>query len=1034
MMLYAAFSLLTWAVLTSAQAVAAEDVSFNRDIRSLLSENCFACHGPDGHARQANLRLDVRDAAVDHGAIVPGDASASLLVERIESDDPDLLMPPPDSGKQLTPEQRSVLKRWIESGAEYQTHWAFVPVPKEIPPPQLPEFEAWPKNDIDRFVAAQFTEHSLRPADAADKGQWLRRVSFDLTGLPPTVDELEAFLNDDSPEAFERVVDGLLASPAYGERMASMWLDVARYADTFGYQSDVEMEVWPWRDWAIRAFNDNLPYDQFVTLQTAGDLLPNATTDQQLATTFNRLHRQTNEGGSVAEEFRTANVADRTTTNGTAFLGLTLECSRCHDHKYDPISQRDFYRLSAYFADIDEFGLYSHFTRAVPTPSLLLYSGDQEAQHKAALAEVAAREVALQEAVASSTAHWQQHADQLIQTLPDPPSPDFHLPLEGDVPGVAGQATRCDGDEQIVVKDPPEFGRSDPLSFSLWVRPAVSQPRMLVLHQSAAAEDSAFRGLQLTLDDGHPEFSLIHFWPGDAVRVQTTQTIAVGEWTHLAVTHDGSGLASGLRIFVNGQAAEQTVERDQLTRDIKHRAEWGDSSVGTVELALGARFRDIGFRDGDVDDLQIFQRTLSMAEVAAIYSAARPDSAAQPDGETIELTDVMRVEHQLLHADDAVRSARDALVAARRNENEFVSGVRAIMTMKPAVVPQKTWVLNRGAYDSRADEVQQGIPEFLPAPLPETNDRLALARWMTDERHPLTSRVIVNRFWHVFFGRGIVASLEDFGSQGVPPSHPDLLDWLARSLMDDGWNLKNLCRRIVLSATYRQSSVPAEPEFFESDALNIRLARGPKHRLSAEQVRDAALFASELLVPKVGGPSVKPYQPAGLWEEAGTGKSYQQATGEGLYRRSLYTFWRRTSPPPSMITFDATSRETCTPRRELTTTPLQALVLMNDPQYVEAARALAELLLIRHPADTDGRWVEAFRRLVSRPPDDAEAKVIARLHKEQLDYFRQHPEDAGTFLHVGERPPNDALPVDDLAATTVVVEALFSYDESMMKR
>ncbi len=1006
----------------------AEDVSFNRDIRPILSDKCFLCHGPDEHGRQADLRLDDRQSAIDYGAITPGDPSASLMIERMESSDEDVVMPPPDSGKTVSPEELAIVKAWIAAGAEYQKHWSFVPVPETVRLPETPGAEDWARSDLDRFVFATLRARGLQPAREADKSQWMRRVCFDLTGLPPTTEQLDAFLQDNSPAAYELAIDRLLESEAYGERMANMWLDVARYADTFGYQNDVAMEVWPWRDWVIRAFNDNLPYDQFVQWQTAGDLLPNATRDQKLATAFNRLHRQTNEGGSIPEEFRQANVADRTTTNATAFMGLTFECARCHDHKYDPILQKDFYRLSAYFADIDELGLYSHFTFSAPTPALLLYEGNQESQHTAALQEIARCEARWRQVIDQSTAYWTEHADQLIQVLPCPPQPDFAFPLDGDQPGVVGQATLCNGDDEIPCKETPQFGRHDPVSFSLWIKPAVNQPRMIVLHQSVAAEDSAFRGLQITIDNGHPEMSLIHFWPGDALRVQTTETIPVGEWTHLATTYDGSGRAAGLRMFINGRLAAVQVVRDQLTRDILHRSEWHDMNVGQVELALGARFRDIGFRDGVLDDLQVFQRQLSDAEVAAIFSAV--DASTEP---TV-LTDAMRIQHKLLTADDAFQAAAEELLAARRRENEIMTGVRQIMTMRTAIAPRKSYLLHRGAYDDRGEEVEPGTPAFLFANGLAPQTRLGLAQWMTDQNHPLVSRVIVNRFWHLFFGRGIVASLEDFGSQGSPPTHPELLDWLARRLMDDGWDLKQLCRHIVLSATYRQSSIPRDLSLLDSDRDNRWLARGPKHRLSAEQVRDAALLASGLLVKKIGGPSVMPYQPEGLWEESGTGKKYTQATGEGLHRRSLYTFWKRTAPPPSMLTFDATSRETCTAKRELTTTPLQALVLLNDPQYVEAARVLAEELVAKFHDNLTARWAEVFRRLVSRSPSDRELAIVDALYNEQLSYFRMHPENATAFLEVGEATASNTLPADEMAATTVVVEMLLSYDETMMKR
>ena len=1012
--------------LSVVEAVRADDIDFNRDVRPILSDYCYACHGPDENHREADLRLDDRDAALEYGAIAPGEPDESPLIERVLSDDPDLVMPPPKAGKKLSSKQKQLLVNWIEQGAVYQRHWAFEPVPESVDIPMASG--DWPRNAIDHFVAKGHRRKELTPTAEANRSTWLRRVTFDLTGLPPTLDELDAFLNDDSADAYEKVVERLLHSPAYGERMANMWLDVARYADTFGYQNDVAMEVWPWRDWVIRAFGSNMPYDRFLTEQIAGDMLPSATQDQRLATTFNRLHRQTNEGGSIPEEFRIAGVADRTTTAGTAFLGLTLECCRCHDHKFDPVKQRDFYRLTAFFADIDEFGLYSHFTFARPTPAMLLYQGDERERHETALAAVKDAEQEFQETIAAARTHWQEHQGELSSTLPDVPEPVLHMPLEGDIGGVAGKGTPCNGDKEIACEGAPEFGRTSPFSYSLWVKPAVQQPRMLVLHQSVAAEDSGFRGLQLTIDDGHPEFSMIHFWPGNAVRVQAQATIPIDEWTHLAVTHDGSGRASGLQLFINGRLAKVDVERDKLTRDVRHRKEWGDMKVGQVKLALGARFRDVGFRDGAVDELRVYDRQLSQAEVLAVHHAV------STEGAPTEIEVDLALEHHLLTADDSILDAREKLQYARQHEDDIVTGIRQIMVMQHSSHAPATHFLHRGEYTAKRDEVDAGVPEFLREIPVDGEGRLALARWMTHERNPLTARVIANRMWHLFFGRGIVVTLEDFGAQGSPPSHPELLDYLARYLMDHDWDLHALCREIVLSATYRQSSSVENASLYERDPDNIWLARGPKHRLSAEQLRDAVLAASGLLVEKIGGPSVMPYQPAGLWREAGTGKSYKQSTGEGLYRRSLYTFWKRTAPPPSMLTFDATNRESCTARREVTTTPLQALVFLNDPQYVEAARVLAEQLVVTHGENVDARWDELFRRLLSRVPTESERVIFNGLYREQRTYFQADASRCDEYLEVGEQPVREDLDRVDLATTTVAVQTLFAYDETIMLR
>lgn len=1028
-------------------------IEFNRDIRPILSEYCFACHGPDKNSRQADLRLDDREVAVSSGAIVDGDPAASTIIERILTEDPDQMMPPPKTGKKISPEQLELLKRWIQSGAIYQPHWAFVPIRRDLQPPTMPQREPWGRNPIDAFSYQAMLEHGMLPAPETSALRWLRRVRIDLTGLPPTIDEVREVMADASEGTREAIVDRLLASDAYAERMANMWLDVARYADTFGYQSDVNMNVWPWRDWVIRAFQSNLPYDQFVLWQLAGDLLPNATDEQKLATAFNRLHRQTNEGGSIEEEFRQVYIADRTVTAGTAFLGLTLECSRCHDHKYDPISQREFYSFAAYFADIDEHGLYSHFTQATPTPALDLYTGDQREKHDELLEKIRDAENRLAQVVESEKkGQWKDSTGNVANDASLFPTPEatWSFPLDGSEPGLFANATRFNGDDAVsfplhrpAPDDPAkkvqwQLGRETPFSMSLWVRPAQHASRVVIAHQSVAAEDAAFRGMQLVLENGKPQFSLIHFWPGNAIRVEASDPIPVNAWTQLGVRYDGSSRAAGITLFVDGKSVPVVVVRDQLTRDFRYRGSWGDSNAGSVQISLGARFRDIGFRDGCIDELQIFDWALSSGEMAALFNRSPERDDSQKKGllqQVAENWDRFQL-RGLPEYDRAV----EELQILRRDENELISAVRQIMTMAQAVQPRTTHVLERGAYDAPREKVSpQPFQKFAQvdsdSPRESSSpDRLELARWVISDRNPLTSRVAVNRFWSIFFGRGIVASLEDFGSQGQVPTHPELLDWLASDFQSHGWDVKRLCKQIVLSSTYRQSSTPRDVAWETSDPDNRWLARGPRHRLSAEQVRDAALAATGLLVPKVGGPSVMPYQPPGLWEEAGTGKSYQQATGDGLYRRSMYTFWRRTAPPPSMLAFDATSRETCTARRETTTTPLQALVLLNDPQYIEAARVIAQASIKSYPKAESDRFQELALRLLARPLNDREIAVIEQAYREQRTYFQSNPEGVKAFLGVGEKTVDATLDGSDLAATTVVAETLMCFDDFVMKR
>jgi hypothetical protein len=1024
-------------------------VDFNFHVRPILSDRCFQCHGPDEKARQGKFRLDVaasafarRDAS-GRTPIVPGRPDASEVFRRITTSDPAELMPPPESHLSLSAEEKEVLRRWIEQGAEYKSHWAFLPVVRP-PVPAVPD-DAWSRNPIDRFVLARLRREGLAPAPEASRETLIRRLSFDLTGLPPTLEEIDAFVADPAPDAYERVVDRLLNSPAYGERRANEWLDLARYADTYGYQADVDRDMSPWRDWVIRAFNANLPYDQFITWQIAGDLLPSPTREQRLATAFNRLHRQTNEGGSIEEEFRVEYVADRVHTFGTAFLALTLECARCHDHKYDPITQKEYYRLAAFFDNIDESGLYSHFTRAVPTPTLLLYPEGAEARHQLLKDRIQQGEAALpalREAARPRFEAWLAAVE--VQAPPRPPSAHFSFERVADnatpdrvVPGrharlvdepqptagKVGQALRFNGDNSVVCPGVGDFPRTAPFSFALWIKPGERQDRAVVFHRSRAWTDSGSRGYELLLEQGRPTFGLIHFWPGNALAVRAKDPLPVNEWTHLTVTYDGSSRAAGLRLYANGAALATETVRDHLYKDILHRREWGDADVGNIELTLAGRFRDSGFKHGGIDEFQVFDRCLTPLEVRALAGGA----GAAPTRE--ELFDYF-----LQRVDPTYRAALAQLRLLREEENAFVNDVPEIMTMEEMAQPRPTHLLKRGAYDARGELVEPGTPErIFPLPPEVPRNRLGLARWLTDRRNPLTARVVVNRVWQTHFGRGLVATAENFGSQAQLPTHPELLDWLAAQFVDSGWNLKALHKLVVMSATYRQSS-QADPGLIARDPDNQLLARGPKHRLQAEQIRDHALAVSGLLVRTIGGPAVKPYQPAGLWEESGTGKHYVQDKGANLYRRSLYTFWRRTAPPPTMLAFDATAREVCLARRETTTTPLQALVTLNDPQFVEAARVLAERLVRECGDDRDACLTKAFRLATGRQPQARELKILRQAYDEQLALFTQDPAAAEASLRVGEFPRDDSLPPARVAATMMLANALMNLDEFVTKR
>ena len=1039
-------------------AASRDHIEFNHQIKPLLSDRCFACHGPDEKGRKGKLRLDTREGAFKLGKegraiLVPGKPEASEVIRRITSTDPEEIMPPPSSHLSLTAAEVALLRRWVEQGAEWKNHWAFLPVPP-VPLPRVRQ-SGWCRNEIDRFVLARLEGRKLAPAPEAPREKLLRRVTFDLTGLPPTLAELDAFVADTSPGAYDRVVDRLLQSPAYGERMAVEWLDVARYADTFGYQSDRASQLWPWRDWVISAFNRNVRFNDFILWQVAGDLLPDATREQKLATAFNRNHRQTNEGGSVEEEFRVEYNADRVHTTAGAFLGLTMECARCHDHKYDPITTRDYYRLFAFFNSTDESGLYSHFTEATPTPTVRLYASDaQEQRHRGQLQDIAAREQDLardhdptpatapdgfagwaREELARGAAkveglvgHYAFAAttNNEVPNLATPPaqgrgqekpSPATLIENPRIVPGRDGSALLFSGENSATIARVGDFKRTDPFSFGLWLQLSEVQPEIVVMHHQQAGSDAGYQGYELVLENGKASFGLIHFWPGNGLKVLTRAVLPLGKWLHVGITYDGSSHAGGVALYVDGGRVETEIVKDRLTREFANGA----------PLTLGARFRGRGFKEGRVDDLKIFNRCLTALEMAEVAEPGALERGLRAGGREAW-------SHFAARGDPAVLAAQAALHTLREQENQLINSVTEMMAMGDVTPPRPSYILKRGAYDARGDRVEPGTPDsILPMDPALPANRLGLARWLVDRRNPLTARVIVNRYWQMMFGRGLVLTPENFGSQGALPTHPELLDWMAGWFMDNGWDLKALHRRLALSATYRQSG-QAAPGLLVEDPENKLLARGPQTRLTAEMLRDNALAAAGLLNARVGGPSVRPFQPEGLWEEKSAGWHYEPDRGGALYRRSLYTYFKRTSPHPMMTTFDAAERNSCTVRRQSTSTPLQALVLLNDPQFVEAARCIGERMMREGGASPAARAGFAFRLLTSRAPNPRELAVLKRLYQEQADQFRAHAAEASALGSAGPAPTAAGLDPIELAAATAVANTLLSFDEAVFRR
>ncbi|MEM6469059.1 MAG: DUF1553 domain-containing protein, partial [Planctomycetota bacterium] len=1029
---------------------------------------CFHCHGPDAENQDSEFRLDTQEHALaDLGGyfgIKPGDLNESEMHLRIHATD-DGQMPPEDAPRQLTSAEKKILDRWILSGAEYESHWSFVPVPKDVPVPAVdPTGFDWSSSEIDAFVYAKQRENGLRPNGSASKTTWLRRVTFDLTGLPPKLDEIARFENDKSVDAYERVVDELLQRDSCAERLATEWLDVARYSDSYGYQRDDARFVWPYRDWVIDAFRSNMPYDQFVTEQIAGDLIPGATRQQKLATAFNRLHSHKKEGGVAVEEFRVENVADRTHTVGAAFMGLTFECSRCHDHKYDPITMQDYYGLFAFFDNVDENGLISFFTDAVPTPSLSLPSEKQVKQLEATKLALTIAESEYLDAVAACEADFEswltegRAVDELIpgriielnfDQQPDAdsdagsdeekddgeknekkqPSTELRFvnsaskkhpaksPIANQlIDGRVGFGIKLTGDDAVEIPKLAQFTRDQPFSFSLWINPAETTERGVIYRRSRGWDDAGSIGYELTKLGGRLSAKLCHFWPGDAICVETEEILEAGTWTHVAVTYDGSSRAAGLKIYVDGSPATTTTLYDQLTRQI---SKWRG---GYEDLAIGTRYRDRGFKDGIVDEFSGFDRELSAIEVAQLYDDKALQNALEMPLES--LTERQREalsDYYLFTADEKAAASREALRQARIAHQSVIDAIPAITAMRESKRPRQTHILERGVYNQQGETVEPHSPEFLFG-FPENapRNRLGLAMWLCSDEHPLLSRVTVNRYWQMIFGFGIVRTPEDFGAQGAPPTHPELLDWLSRDFIDNGWDVRRLLKMMVLSSTYRQATaVPREVRSLDPE--NRWLARGVAKRLSAEMIRDNVLAVSGLLAKQVGGAPVRPYD---------LQLSYKPQTpdsGKGLYRRSLYTFWQRTAPAPVMTTLNANKRDVCRLRREVAPSPLQALVTLNGTQFVEAARVAAGELIRTHESD-NALIKAAYASLTSETPTSEQMTVLLQLLEEQVELYRKNPDLAAELLKIGEAPHAEGLDAARHAAVTILVNALMNLD------
>jgi hypothetical protein len=1043
-----------------------KQVDFNFHIKPILSDRCFKCHGPDEKTREANLRLDTREGAfavLDSTemtyAIVPGNSKKSLLVNRIHTEDPELMMPPPNSNLQLNDYEKKLLTKWIEQGAEWKTHWAFIP-PES---PEMPKLKAtaWPTNAIDRFVLARLEQEGLRPSEEATKEKLIRRLSFDLRGLPPSLAEIDAFLADESPGAYEALVDRFLAEPSYGERLAMEWLDVARYADSHGYQDDLERSMWPWRDWVIEAFNTNMPYDQFVQWQLAGDLWENPSYEQQLATAFNRNHKITQEVGVINEEYRVNYVLDRVNTFSTALLGLTVECAQCHDHKYDPISQEEYYSLFSFFNNVPEKGRVDYGIE-VAAPYLPLPPEKVEEQRKY-IQQLYERQAAQVQAYAEKKKDWQPQPDNRTadwSKLPFGLAAWYPLDFAEDgksLEVVSGQTAsivnemltvpgRFSGGAEMVgtgyadLAPTKGFNFAQPFSLSFWIQSLDGGIRGPVLMAKDAANKAVFF---VQVNNGkNLEIGLVNASNKTRTRLMTKATIPENRWTQVCITYTGQPKASAWKIYFDAQERKEIyIQGDNLSGKPK--------AVQTLFLGAQKRLEEEkvdftkasrvtkGLLAGQLDELMLFRQALDSAGVQQLF-AFDPIAALAQKTQWSQAERHRLLYQELLHGDPVFQSL------TRRLREYRIRQVRTDdIVVKPTMIMQDmdslrpTYILDRGQYDAPGRQVQAGTPKAVLSfgkELPQ--NRKGLATWLFSPEHPLTARVAVNRYWQMIFGRGIVATPEDFGSQGALPTHPQLLDWLAMEFQASDWDLKHLLKLMVMSSTYRQS-VAVSPALLRKDPENLLLARGPQSRLTAEQIRDHALAISGLLSDKQGGPSVKPYQPQGLWLQVASGnqtlRKYIQDHEEDLYRRSLYTFWKRTIPPPSMTVFDAPSREQCSIQRRNTNTPMQALVLLNDPQFTEAARLLANRMLEEGGTAAADRIKFAFRWATSRTPQQKELDVLLALLAEEQATFTADKAAAERLLSVGEIPLDTGQEVSELAAYTVLASAIFNLTESIQK-
>lgn len=1040
---------------SSADAAPVPKIEFNRDVLPILSQNCFACHGVDSASRKADLRLDrFEDATAPRkdglAPIAPGKPEKSELVRRISTTDEDDLMPPPESHKILSAPQKEILKRWISSGAKYEAHWSLI-APTRSALPKVRD-RRWVKNPIDNFVLARLEKEGLKPAAEADRRTLARRVSLDLTGLPPAPEEVEAFVKDKSPKAYDKLVDHFLASPKWGEHRGRYWLDGARYGDSNGIHIDNYREMWSYRDWVINAFNRNQPFDQFTIEQLAGDLLPNHTLDQEIASGFNRCNITTSEGGAIDEEYYVLYARDRTEATSAVWLGLTTGCAVCHDHKFDKISQKEFYSLSSFFNNTTQKAMDGNVQNTPPI--IVVPTGDDRAEWKAILPRVKEAEKKMEQRRESGHedfAKWLPtvSAESFMEKLPrDKPllrallnenkkasfkinvrDETREIPLATNAVSqsgfVASKAYVTSSNTIPTISDAGDFEKDQKFSYGAWVYLAKGRDGSVFARMD---DTNGFRGWDLWLEGGKPGTHIVSKWPDDALKVVANKAIDAKRWTHVFVTYDGSTKAAGVKIYIDGENQALSIQSDKLT----------NTTRTTVPFKIGQRNTTAPVETAGIQDIRIYDRVLEPAEIKSLSRDTRISfllSTATEKRSKKNNDELYKTWQE--NFDPQFQEIRTSLADIEKESSAIKARATIAHVMHEKETAPEAFVLSRGEYDKRKDKVEPNTPAALP-PMPKDfpRNRLGFAKWLLLPEHPLTARVTVNRFWQEIFGTGIVRTTGDLGVSGEMPSHQELLDWMAVEFRESGWDVKKFFKLMVTSAAYRQSAA-VSPEKLFKDPSNRLISRGPRFRMDAEMVRDYALSASGLLVPKIGGPSVRPYQPDGVWEAVAmpgsNTRDYKRDSGDKLYRRSLYTFWKRSAPPASMEIFNAPSRETCSVRRERTDTPLQALVTLNDPQFVEAARNLAQRALKECGAREEARIDFMARRLLARPLRPEENKITARVLEELIQHYQATPKDAEELITFGESKADSALDKPTLAAYTMVANQLMNLDEVLNK-